>query len=883
MAEPKNATSSAVGSKSKEKGLLLDEDFGKDFLGSWKSMSVTEDDAMDFSFGTISKGKKKAFNFDKLDMDFNVDGDFDKLPSFKMDMPDLDFSSPSKGTAKDKENSKEETTSGKRQEKKDRFSFSFDFNELDGFDFDSSLTKGEKTCKKSEESKAIALEISEISNIDQALQGEKTSKKSQDSMAGALESSEILNIDQAFQEEKTCKNSQDSKALEGSEIFDIDQAFQGEKTCKESQDSKAVALESCAVSNFEQALDDDCIAAKLNGANPKAETSKGGMDPCNSIDDSISVKLVPLQGLAHGDPVAGQGSGIPPQKIVDTLVEERCKSRPLSNSTVSSELDDQQLLQSSPMDFLSGNISNQETVFDMQAEVCTQGTRTNTSSDAEQNVDDRIITTEGSIHQKYTSSTLSNMAVTSELPDQQQSLQSSPLDSLSGNNTNQETVSNIQTEVCSQGIHTSSEAEQNINDKVITTEGSKMHWKNSSPPSESDKDDNNMASGNVLAEIHETQSVQGDIVLKDISTASSSEEIPENTGAKNDIQNPTHKLPLVSSNRCSDPTVSQTEKRDRESGSIRSRFFRRSEETISHLAKPSQSEKEVSTFSNKEIGAMHSCPTITNEKRDDSDGGQAQNGRKLVGLSKLSSQNLTKGRLVLQQTEKNAVSSSDISLRANPPNCTEKTIESSIQTSVNPKPQVPKLASLQTLNVVSEAPKSPKEAPAVSRFKSTRTIVPNREQLNCQRETIPLRNLEQNKDSPMNTSKIAPPVGNAENQAPKLPSLKRKAVQVQNQKNSMEVSPKAIQSDHLISRSEVLMEVNMTELGSPSVMENDENVEKAEAYGKELDEIFNMLKKKHEEAKELLVQALVNNNNLLMLNHSMVKEKISFPFLYMLS
>ncbi|OMO65308.1 hypothetical protein COLO4_31347 [Corchorus olitorius] len=875
MAEPKNATSSAVGSKSKEKGLLLDEEFGKDFLGSWKSMSVTEDDAMDFSFGTISKGKKKAFNFDKLDMDFNVDGDFDKLPSFKMDMPDLDFSSPSKGTAKDKENSKEETTSGTRQEKKDRFSFSFDFNELDGFDFDSSLTKGEKTCKKNEESKAIALEISEISNIDQAPQGEKTCKKSQDSMAVAVESSEIFNIDQAFQGEKTCKKSQDSKALEGSEVFNIDQAFQGEKTCKESQDSKAVALESCAISNIDETLDDDCIAAKLNGANPKAETSKGGIEPCNSIDDSISVKLVPLQGLAHGDPVAGQGSGIPPQKIVDTLVEERCKSSPLSNSAVSSELDDQQLLQSSPMDFLSGNISNQETVSNMQAEVCTQGTRTNTSSDAEQNVDDRIITTEGSIHQKYTSSTLSNRAVTSELPDQQQSLQSSPLDSLSGNNTNQETVSNMQTEVCSQGINTSSEAEQNIYDKIITTEGSKMHWKNSSPPSESDKDDRNMASGNVLAEIHETQSVQGDIILKNISTASSSEEIPDNTGAENDIQNPTHKLPLVSSNRCSEPTVSQTEKRDRESGSIRSRFFRRSEGTISHLAKPSQSEKEVSTFSNKEIGAMHSHPT--NEKRDDSDGGQAQNGRKLVGLSKLSSQELTKGRLVLQQTEKNAVSFSDIrdgfiagagqsdgskfigksivqdkeatkgesvhlkseknaSLRANPPNCTEKTIESSMQTSINPKPQVPKLASLQTLNVVSEAPKFPKEAPAVSRFKSIRTLVPNREQLNCQRETNPLRNLEQNKDSPMNTSKIALPVGNAENQAPKLPSLKRKAVQVQNQKNSMEVSPKAIQSDNLISGSEVLMEVNMTELGSPSVMENDENVEKAEAYGKELDE-----------------------------------------------
>lgn len=37
-----------------------------------------------------------------------------------------------------------------------------------------------------------------------------------------------------------------------------------------------------------------------------------------------------------------------------------------------------------------------------------------------------------------------------------------------------------------------------------------------------------------------------------------------------------------------------------------------------------------------------------------------------------------------------------------------------------------------------------------------------------------------------------------------------------------------------------------------------------------------MLKRKHEEAKELLVRAIVNNNALLMLNHPLFEEKISF-------
>ena len=37
-----------------------------------------------------------------------------------------------------------------------------------------------------------------------------------------------------------------------------------------------------------------------------------------------------------------------------------------------------------------------------------------------------------------------------------------------------------------------------------------------------------------------------------------------------------------------------------------------------------------------------------------------------------------------------------------------------------------------------------------------------------------------------------------------------------------------------------------------------------------------ILSKNHEEAREFLVRAVVNNNALLMLNHSLFEEKISF-------
>jgi len=45
-------------------------------------------------------------------------------------------------------------------------------------------------------------------------------------------------------------------------------------------------------------------------------------------------------------------------------------------------------------------------------------------------------------------------------------------------------------------------------------------------------------------------------------------------------------------------------------------------------------------------------------------------------------------------------------------------------------------------------------------------------------------------------------------------------------------------------------------------------------------QICNMLKKKHEEAKEIMVRAIVTNNSLLMLNHPMFDEKISFFFFF---
>ncbi|KAK1375402.1 hypothetical protein POM88_031595 [Heracleum sosnowskyi] len=144
MAEKKKESSSSA--KSMEKTSHLDLDIGKDFLTSWKSMSVTEDDPMDFDFTKVTKGNKEAFKFDNLDMDFNLDNNFGQISSFNVDIPDLDVSFPVKKSAKPDKRPKEVSTDGKTHGKSNRSTFQFDFNEFDDLSFEpSSMKKAKQT------------------------------------------------------------------------------------------------------------------------------------------------------------------------------------------------------------------------------------------------------------------------------------------------------------------------------------------------------------------------------------------------------------------------------------------------------------------------------------------------------------------------------------------------------------------------------------------------------------------------------------------------------------------------------------------------------------------------------------------------------------------
>ncbi|KAH6779491.1 hypothetical protein C2S52_010728 [Perilla frutescens var. hirtella] len=174
MADPQKRNRSPVNVK--EKDPLQDLEIGNDFF-SWKPISMAEGDVLDFDLTPVSKGNKKTFNFDKADMDFNLDADFGKISSFNLDMSDLDMSPPLKKEAKSKEKSKE-SSSGKDKGKTDHFAFGFDFDELENFSFDSGSTKESTKAQRDKKNKQNSLNGSGCQDKEDFIHINETGSKS---------------------------------------------------------------------------------------------------------------------------------------------------------------------------------------------------------------------------------------------------------------------------------------------------------------------------------------------------------------------------------------------------------------------------------------------------------------------------------------------------------------------------------------------------------------------------------------------------------------------------------------------------------------------------------------------------------------------------------
>ncbi|KAK4857802.1 hypothetical protein QYF36_006493 [Acer negundo] len=719
MAESREGTSASVNPK--EKKSLIDDEIGQDFFSSWKSMSVTQDDAMDFNFDTVPSGKKKTFNFEKLDMDFNLDADFNKLSSFKVDMPDLDFLSPSEKTAKPKERTEDSSSSkGNSQGKKDHFSFSFDFNDED---FANDAQFGSKLMGSS---KSVTREIA---NDEPVLLRSKENIK------------DLSNIREDFNFDGVQNT---SKVIGNLRPID-EQGIQGEPTLLRSEKNVGEDL----LENHEQ------IGSQLGGNSKSSARELTDSEPGFMISEN-NVKNV--NDIREGSNSDGVQNG---SQLVGEL-------RSL----------DKQVIQGEP-----------------------DRSEKNSGEDLHAN----------------------------------------------------------DVQIGSQSMGNSKSVIRDLTPVLLRSENSVKNLSNIREAFESDGEQN----GSKLV---------GDVRLEDKEVAKGESVMPEsenNTGGgfnTNDAQvgNKLAVLKLPSRELTkTEAVLEEREKNDKNLSNIRKGF-------------------------NVDV---------------------VRNGSKVVGNSRSSQEKeATSGKPVQLRSEKISV------FQVNPSSSTEKIAKSSAQTSGNSKFVISSMESTQNMkNNSVEVIKIGKRTPELFSLKNLRTVGANRDIPN---PTFPrLRNSEQNTKLAGNTiSKIAHPVSFTEKQKPRTPTLKRKiseesnadlvslkppkrlsespkesrsikeysgrAVEEEtcNNENQTQSKTKNIFHDQPTSRAEVSREINMTELEIPLAMENDGNIEKAEAYTKELEDICNMLKKKHEEAKEVLVRALVNNNNLLMLNHPIYEEKISFEF-----
>ncbi|KAK9265621.1 hypothetical protein L1049_021505 [Liquidambar formosana] len=812
MAEPgSGASSSAV---PKEKNSLLDKDIGNEFLSSWKSMSLTEDGAMDFNFETAEKGKKKAFNFGNLNMDFTLDGDFDKITSsFKVDMPDLDFSCPPKKNPKPKDRSEEESTSVNRQGKQDRFAFSFDFNELDDFNFDSSLTKGDKKSNKCSDSKGINSDRSEC---------------------------------------------QDSKIYLAEGVSAIDDST-----------LKLPALESVTTS--------------------KADTLKCGRGNLSYKNDDT-----PSKSATFGNLVVPLGANtLPEQTIITSTGETEQQSQPPPN-IISTKPYAQQIIQDLSVQPVSENDLTRDTVSEEHTEVCVMDMKLNSSSGGEQS---KIILGSGS--------NLENSQLKNSPPLHSKEPQNNNNDRKKLGSDDHVPVENVDGSKPAQG-------DLDLEDASITSVSRKMMT-----DTKADRENQNSTSKLLLAPLSSGPMVEKLTPVKEKETVSIRSKFfkrSEETECQlHQASSTGTKLILSDSKRSGTMHASPADEKREGSDAIGT-------QAGSKMVGNSRSHAGGLTEGEPVLLGIEKNAKDFNNFREGSNAVGAQNGSKLVGKSRQHDKEVTDGEPVLVGSENNIDNHNTIGFLVNPSSLSGQTTKSSTQKCVNPKLVVSSMASIQNSKIISvggnklTSLKVARRTSDLSSLKISRSVGGNNDPSNLTflKEIESLRNSQQNVKVPGSpASKMLHSVGTGK-QTPLTPSLKRKTFEASSadltlnplkrlsesssESRNKEASERVIEEqvcnhetliDSDIKNSlcdrptyplDIPREVNMTELEIPLVMENDGNVEKAEAYTKELEDICNMLKKKHEEAKELFVRAIVNNNNLLMLNHPIYEEKISFHF-----
>ncbi|KAL1222915.1 hypothetical protein V5N11_013386 [Cardamine amara subsp. amara] len=770
-----------------ENDLMLDKDMEKD---TWNFKSMTVDDPMDFGFESPAKNKKK--NTFKLDMAFDLDGDFGNLSSFKMDMPDFDFSSPAKKTTKTKESS-DDKSSGNIKQKKNPFAFSYDFDGLDDFDLGSSPPKkGSQTTTKTKDCEEIS--------------AKRTFDKS-DSMDFGLD---LPTTRQAASKANT----------------DVQAKGAAEKENQNSKTTDTMVVDSSTHSD-QATLDsmEDFMAVE-SPQGPKTKTSRTH----TMFVLPQSVKTAPLKTSC---PMVGE-------------IDEPCPS----NETVASS----PLHASKTLHTAVSREASPDT-----HEIYRSSTKEDCPRDPKQNANNKIISTMESDYEKteQTEPNISSQLSSNKIEHQQEEMR------------------------------TDTQAELQDHTRRTLCDPDSGHPQTTLP-------------GKTSPVIRPSQT-----------------SLVEDSSAKLPVDL-SHSLQGL--NELNDLKAMQ----NKDSGLIRYKFFKKPEKPQSHVLESSPIQTEIPPVSRERVGsnlnptndksrtssielvntdfeknAANDTTSSSHEKIIHKDHSKAKAVENVAGLMdhlKLQAKNTTREKSILQVNISSKLDASSLTQKLS------KHLSSgteSLQKSKMVSLERPKLGNIMSdlramktqraIGVNKDQPSSavqPEVSSYISKKRNTEAAVKKSSEIHH----LAPRDKTQILQCPSSLKRKA--LDEDADRSLK-PQLKRFSMSPRENRNVEELTHRAVQGKFLsqesrmdINTTEELVKesprpkphhqvINMANLEIP-ITENGDNIEKAEAYTKELDNICNILKKKHEEAKELLVRAVVNNNKLLMLNHSLYEDKISF-------
>ncbi|KAL6555261.1 hypothetical protein OROGR_006519 [Orobanche gracilis] len=798
MAESQKKDSSSVSYK--EKNSLLDLDIGKDFLSSWKSISIAEGDAMDFD---LTPGNKKSFNFDKADMDFNLDGDFEKISSFNMDMSDLDISPPLKKDGKPNEKSKE-SSSGKEKGKSDRFAFAFDFDELDNFNFESNLTKEGSKSKKESSPSASGHQDKECSTHMKQLGGMATSE-----------------------------DAPRKQSLPGTLItFDMDSLVGGSvdlELTKEYCPSNLAMVDADAVTS-------ENTAALHEVASDNAKSHLETKIACSELHKvSQPEKLVSAEPVGH-------------DAVKDLLSDSLFKNEPTGGNSSESKHD-------------ANSINTNATVLNGKQDVSVM------SMDS------------SSRHFKHTSES-SCLFQTVEILEKNNGEKSKV--GVEGHVLNNEERTEL------------GQVKSSAENSCTTSAVSEIHY-----DSPSDRGNHELASKNVKLPLVRPAA------LSEKETEKGRE--PRVTCSKYFVQSGKPKLPVPEASKQTTLSLLSNKRMGfTQSNSVEGRRDGYNTESDKILVSLPLQCSKIPVKELPQMQKQESCTALKISREVCSADG-SENVKKLNNPFTTRNKDTPKTKSVLGQ--RNMIMKDLDNLRSSCASFPMEIKKNAAQNSCNPKP-------LATIPLSKDIPAEGHKLSSVECGRKT----PDLRELKLQSLNIestksptrkePVRNIGQNRVLLRETPSDITHFPNSLKQTPPSLSTKRKALE-EDAANTIVLHPskRLLQSPtasrNVVETPEKILDkkepnhsnkesesVKSTVVGSqvstfhiPHVAKTEEvkmsfsigsdnNIKQAEAYAKELDGLCHMLKKKHDEAKERLVQAIVNSNKLLMLNNPLLDEKI---------